>query len=292
MAEYTDLILNPLNKRVGLFLARYVTPIRTLKKNLSTEHSGTGLLLSSGNDRVYCLTADHVLSPINRNPSSNMEVNCHMHSTIKEMNNDSNTYMLRRRFYRNDITDIALAESCISETGLQDHLDLQFAPINNFIEGEDMKVFDDDTFIMSGYPTSLVLENTAIRHTEYGLHSFFFWGKSIYTDSSSSPFYEFGKGLIDAPHGMSGSPIWLIRIKERPNSPITPELLDPANIGELNFSLIFFGIVTNFNSTSERFVAIKPKICRMFVAQHINIWGQSKNSSSTLFFSLGFGPLL
>ena len=146
--------LSALNKKVAEFLLGFVSPIRTEFIDGKKENSGTGLLMQADENRIYCLTADHVLSPENRSTPMRVKIKHHSHVVGLRVGSKSNEYPLRRKFYNSEEVDIALAESALSGTGLVDGLDARCVPIDKILYAADITVHPDDLFFVVGFPTT------------------------------------------------------------------------------------------------------------------------------------------
>jgi len=222
--------------------------------------------MQADENRIYCLTADHVLSPENRSTPIRVKIKHHSHVVGLRVGSKSNEYPLRRKFYNNEEVDIALAESALSGTDLVDRLDARCVPIDKILYAADITVHPDDLFFVVGFPTSRVTELRATRNASYQAHTVFFYGKQIVSESIDGLYYEFlALRQKTSPKGVSGAPIWMIRDTEAPNAPLLVDSLDSARIQEANFTLRFSGIAVRFDSASDKFEAIKSEACRQFI---------------------------
>ena len=257
---------------VGNALLATLTTIRTIYADDKEEHSGTGLIVSDGMLK-YVLTANHVLSPSRRVPPRQILVKRHYHTfNLRKGSEPSKPFALRDKFYRSESLDLAIIESILSDRSeLDDRKD--YYSIRKFENLDEFDAFNDDIFVVCGFPEAQMTEIPAAREVNHRMLIHYFSG----TDGSNDPHekdryrFKYDGALVHPPSGLSGSPVWLLRDRNNPNKALSADYLNKKSGKELSIITIFCGIVTNYFDESKEISAVRRELCCEFVKQAMEI---------------------
>lgn len=261
-----DKVYSELFQSIAERLAGQLTAIRTLFESGKKEHSGSALMINCGGDLLYCLTAEHVLSPSKREPPSTAKVRHNYHVEHMSIDGPSgqNLVPLRPKHFLVEDLDIALSESMFSGTALVTNPSLA-APVSTFEHTPSIQSLQpEDLLLIAGFPGVKVTELPFMKEAKYGLHGYFFKAKDITSNDPDEHHFRVTGNPIDfEPLGMSGSPVWLIR--KLGESEQAGCVLDPLKGDGSEFRLIFFGVVVRYLPKQKSFVAVCGEICAQFV---------------------------
>lgn len=276
-----DKVYSELFQSIAERLAGQLTAIRTLFESSQKEHSGSALMINCGGDSLYCLTAEHVLSPSKREPPSTAKVlhNYHIEHMSSAGPSGSKMVPLRRKYFRIEDLDVALSESAFSGTALVTNSSLA-APVSTFEDTPSIQSLQpEDLLLIAGFPSAKVTELQFMREAKYGLHGYFFKAKDITSNDPDEHHYRITGNPMDfEPHGMSGSPVWLIRKLGATESEQAGCVLDPLKGDRSEFRLIFFGVVVRYLSKEKSFVAVCGEICAQFVRKGLEVMPKIRDS--------------
>lgn len=253
-------------------LAGQLTVIRTLFESGKKEHSGSALMINGGDDLLYCLTAEHVLTPSKRVPPSTVKVQHNYHVEHMSIGGPSGQKLvpLRRKYFQIVGCDVVLAESAFSGTALVLNSGLA-APVSTFEHTPSIQSLQqDDLLLIAGFPSVQVTELPFVKEAKYNLHGYFFKAKCITSnDPDEHHFRITGNPIGFEPHGLSGSAVWLIR--KLGDSEQAGCVFDPLMGDKSEFRLIFIGVVVRYLPKQESFVAVCGGTCAQFVKKGLEL---------------------
>jgi hypothetical protein len=119
-----------------------------------------------------------------------------------------------------------------------------------------------------------------MKSANYGLHGYFFKARDITSSGLSEHHYRIsGKPIGFEPHGMSGSPVWLVRTPGDIHLGQAESVLDPSKGGASDFQLIFFGIVVRYLPNEKSFVAVCGETCARFVGKGLEVMPEIRDGN-------------
>lgn len=252
---------------IGNGIFSTLTAIRTLYEDKQMKYSGMGLLLSYRSDGIYCLTANHVISPEARSNPVRTPVKCHYcaHHLQKDVNTRS--LMLRRLGFKSPSLDLALLESCLSGSQIANKYRPAYLSYEDLKAAANFDVFTDDILVIAGLPQQFMVDISGIADSSYGVLFHLFTGTQICEDENSSHLYEVQYDSDISPHGLSGSAAWVIRASEHPGKTLDLEYLRKTNSNELRLTASFAGLAVEHKKGSNKLGVVKPGACAKFAKE-------------------------
>lgn len=252
---------------VGDIILSTLTVVQTLYKDQQTKYSGTGMLLSYGKDSTYCLTANHVVNPSSRSHPNRTPVICHYYAESLQMDGDSQLFMLRRKYYKNDNLDLAMLESCLSGSKVAAPFRQEYFNYAYLMAAGGFDFYLDDIFVICGLPGKLLTEISVTKEFKHRVLLHFFAGAEGCHEQKSAHRYAVPYSSNISPHGLSGSPVWVIRERDHPKRALNIDYVRSHNSNELRLQASFAGIVVEHIETSRKLVIVKPRICALFAGE-------------------------
>ncbi len=248
----------------GLFLT--LTAIRTRYEDDGYEYSGVGLLMSYGDDRVYCLTANHVLNPQTRRPPRHTPVIAHYHSVRLQEGVDTNSILLRRKSYNGKQLDLAIAESCLSGSPVGTRYQEKLYEFDSLDAAGEFIPEYDDVLAIAGLPTQQLMEIPALRISNHTPLFHFFRGSDVQEGDQRRHLYNVPYQFDVSPSGMSGSPVWVIR-QQGVAAPLDLDYVLKEEASTMQLAVNFAGIVVDYYPDPDSMLGVvKPEACARFVA--------------------------
>ncbi len=266
MGAVPEAIASALLDSIGDDLVTTITAIRTEFESGSKRFSGTGLLLLDSGGRVYCLTADHVVSPKRRStPIRSSGVVRHYHSQFLEEGGRYESFALRSKYYKSESVDLAMLESCLSETEMAREYEDRVMTLDALLAAGSETVFANDILVMAGLPAEKLSEIPITRESNHGVLFNFFYADQGRLCESAGYCYEIPFSGEISPEGMSGSPVWVVRVTSNAHEPLDHAYVTSTPINEQRLSAAFLGLATHYQEHTGKVVAVRPAACAAFV---------------------------
>ncbi len=227
-------------------------------------------MLVSQADATYVLTAHHVIAPEFRIPPGLTPVQRHYHGYDLKGNVPSKLFALRSRYFKSKSLDLAIVESSLSGYRGADSRDDYFA-YADLTRAGNREMFLNDIFVTCDFPAQKLTELPAANEVLHQMLLFFFFGSEGANDAQSKSRYQFTfrpQGI--RPDGMSGSPVWLLRERERVDEPITIERLRQRG-SALVLQAFFAGIVVEYFKDFQKIAVVRPEACADFASKALPI---------------------